>query len=93
MLDAMAASLMFHPLLLARILCSRMAVRITLASWPCSAVNCSPSGSASATGIGTEIAGVPNAVHGEFILELPVNAKPSGAGPGAAGTSMTGVVL
>ena len=40
-----------------------------------------------------EIAGVPKAVHGAFILGLPVDAKPNGAGPIAAGDKITGVAL
>ena len=43
--------------------------------------------------MGIEIAGVPKAVHGEFIRESPVEARPRGAGPVAAGVRMTGVVL
>ena len=43
--------------------------------------------------MGIEIAGVPKAVHGAFILGSPVDARPSGAGPVAAGTTITGVVL
>jgi len=39
------------------------------------------------------MAGVPNAVHGEFVLPSPVLDSPSGAGPGAAGTRITGVAL
>jgi len=39
------------------------------------------------------MAGVPKAVHGEFIRESPVDASPNGAGPGAAGTRITGVAL
>jgi hypothetical protein len=38
-------------------------------------------------------AGVPNAVHGAFIRASPVVARPRGAGPVAAGTRITGVVL
>ena len=45
------------------------------------------------TGRGIEIAGVPRAVHGAFILGSPVDDKPSGAGPVAAGTKITGVAL
>jgi hypothetical protein len=40
-----------------------------------------------------EIAGVPKAVHGAFILGSPVDARPSGAGPVAAGDRITGVFL
>ena len=40
-----------------------------------------------------EIAGVPKAVHGRFILGSPVDEKPSGAGPVAAGIKITGVDL
>jgi hypothetical protein len=40
-----------------------------------------------------EIAGVPKAVHGRFILGSPVDDKPSGAGPVVAGTKITGVDL
>lgn len=36
------------------------------------------------TGIGIEIAGVPKAVHGAFILGSPVDARPRGAGPAPA---------
>jgi len=43
--------------------------------------------------MGIEIAGVPNAVHGAFILASPIDAKPNGAGPVAAGTKTTGVAL
>ena len=39
----------------------------------------------SPTGMGTEMAGVPSAVHGAFILGSPVVDSPSGAGPVAAG--------
>ena len=39
------------------------------------------------------MAGVPRAVHGEFIRESPVDVSPSGAGPVAAGTSTTGVAF
>src|SRR5882762_551175 len=77
----------------ARIVCRCTAVQSTLASWPWSAVSCSPSGNPSGTGRGIEIAGVPRAVHGAFILESPVDDKPSGAGPVAAGTKITGVAL
>src|SRR5436190_988591 len=66
---------------------------MTLASWPDSAVSCSPSGKPPETGIGMEMAGGPRAVHGEFILASPVDARPNGAGPVAAGTKMTGVAL
>src|SRR5262249_54452138 len=72
---------------------SRTAVCSNRASSPWLAVSCSPSGSASPTGIGMLIAGVPSAVHGLFIRESPVDVNPRGAGPGAAGTSMTGVAL
>src|SRR6266853_357759 len=80
-----------YPLL--SILCSRTAVRSTLASWPWSAASCSPRGKPLATGIGIEIAGVPKAVHGAFILGSPVDARPNGAGPTAAGVRITGVAL
>jgi hypothetical protein len=40
-----------------------------------------------------EIAGVPKAVQGEFILGSPVDARPNGAGPTAAGDKITGVAL
>ena len=40
-----------------------------------------------------EIAGVPKAVHGAFILASPVAARPNGAGPVAPGTKITGVAL
>src|SRR5262249_34614816 len=80
-----------YPLLSIR--CSRAAVRRTLASWPQSAASCNPRGKPLATGIGIEIAGVPNAVHGAFILGSPVDAKPNGAGPTAAGVRITGVAL
>jgi hypothetical protein len=43
--------------------------------------------------MGIEIAGVPKAVHGAFILGSPVEVRPSGAGPTAAGVRMTGVAL
>jgi len=39
------------------------------------------------------MAGVPSAVHGAFMRESPVDARPAGAGPGAAGTRMIGVAL
>jgi hypothetical protein len=39
------------------------------------------------------MAGVPKAVHGEFIRESPVDLSPSGAGPVAAGTKTTDVAL
>jgi hypothetical protein len=42
-------------------------------------------------GTGMEIAGVPKAVHGAFILGSPVDAKPGGAFPVAVGTKITGV--
>ena len=70
-----------------------IAVRITLASCPCSAVSWSPSGKPFATGIGMVMADVPMAVHGAFILGSPVDDKPNGAGPMAAGTRITGVAL
>src|SRR5215469_14811295 len=73
--------------------CSRTAVRSTLASWPWSAVSCNPRGNPLGTGRGMEIAGVPKAVQGEFILGSPVDAKPKGAGPAAAGDKITGVAL
>src|SRR4029077_13480680 len=63
------------------------------ASWPCSALSCSPNGNPFGTGIGTEIAGDPKAVHGAFILGSPVDARPNGAGPTAAGVRITGVTL
>jgi hypothetical protein len=56
-------------------------------------VSCNPSGNPLRTVRGIEIAGVPKAVHGAFILGSPVDAKPKGAGPVAAGTKITGVVL
>ncbi len=40
--------------------------------------------------MGSEIAGVPNAVHTEFMLASPVVVIPSGAGPVAAGTITIG---
>jgi hypothetical protein len=40
--------------------------------------------------MGMEIAGVPKAVHGAFILGLPVDARPNGAGPIAAGDKWKG---
>jgi hypothetical protein len=45
----------------------------TRASWPRAAVSCSPSGNEPAMGIGIDTAGVPSAVQGEFIVELPAN--------------------
>ena len=45
-----------------------------------------------AMGIGIEIAGVPSAVQGAFMRASPVNDRPSGGGPVAAGTRMTEVV-
>src|SRR6266567_3243876 len=80
-----------YPLL--SILCSRTAARSTLASWPWSAASCSPRGKPLATGIGIDIAGVPKAVHGAFILGSPVDARPNDAGPTAAGVRITGVAL
>ena|SRR6516162_3884913 len=68
------------------------AVPNSRASWPGAAVSCNPRGSPLEIGIGIEIAGVPNAVHGLFIRVSPVNAKPNGAGPTAAGERMTGVI-
>ena len=44
------------------------------------------------TGIGIDIAGVPKVVHGLFILPSPVEVSPTGAGPVAAGTRITGVI-
>ncbi len=43
--------------------------------------------------MGMEIAGVPKAVHGAFILGSPVDARPNGAGPVAAGDRITGFAL
>src|SRR5579864_8089049 len=78
---------------LPKIAASRFAVRSTLSSRPSSAASCNPIGNPPAgTGMGIEIAGAPKAVHGEFILGSPVDAKPSGAGPVAAGVRITGVV-
>ena len=74
-------------------LCSRTAVRRTLASWPWSAVSCSPSGRLLPTRIGIEMAGVPREVQGALMRASPVEASPSGAGPVAAGTRTTGVAL
>src|SRR5712664_1096737 len=39
------------------------------------------------------MAGVPKAVHAVFMRESPVDVSPNGAGPVAAGTRMTGVLL
>jgi hypothetical protein len=72
---------------------TRTAVCRRRASSPCAAVSCRPSGNPLGTGIGIEMAGVPSAVHGRFIREFPVDPRPLGAGPVAAGTRMTGVVL
>src|SRR5262249_26022992 len=73
--------------------CARTAARSSLASCSGSAVSCSPRGKPLLTFMGIEIAGVPKAVHGAFILGSPVDASPCGAGPVAAGTKITGVVL
>ena len=56
-------------------------------------MSCSPSGKPLETGMGMEIAGVPKAVYGAFILGLPVDARPNGAGPIAAGDKITGVAF
>ena len=58
-----------------------------------SAVNCNPSGSPLAIGMGIEMAGVPRAVQGAVIRGSPVVDKPKGAGPVAAGVRITGVDL
>ena len=76
-----------------RIRCTLAAARSRRASSPGAAVSWSPNGKRSPTGIGTEIAGVPSAVHGVFMLESPVDASPHGAGPVAEGARITGVVL
>src|ERR1700719_1517018 len=73
--------------------CKRIAARINLASCPRSAVICNPRGRPLASGMGIEIAGVPSAVHGAFILGSPVVDRPRGAAPGAAGVRITGVDL
>jgi hypothetical protein len=78
---------------LSKICCSRTAVRSSLASWPWPAASWSPRGNALVIGIGIEIAGVPKAVHGAFIFGSPVDVRPNGAGPVAAGVNITGVVL
>jgi hypothetical protein len=52
-----------------------------------------PQGQAAPSRHGIEIACVPKAVHGTFILGSPVDARPSGGGPVAAGTTCTGVAL
>jgi hypothetical protein len=72
---------------------SRFAAWSSLVSWPDSAVSCNPNGNPSETCMGIEMAGVPKAVQGAFILGSPVEARPSGAGPVAAGVRITGVVL
>src|ERR1700693_233670 len=76
-----------------RCFCNRTAARNTLASCPRSAVNCNPRGSPLAIGMGIDMAGVPKAVQGAFILGSPVLDKPKGAGPVAAGVRITGVDL
>jgi len=43
--------------------------------------------------MGMEMAAVPNAVQGEFILASPVFWRPRGAGPVAEGTRIMGVAL
>ena len=73
--------------------CTSTAARNTRASWLMSAVNCRPSGRPLAMGMGIEIAGVPNAVHGASIRGSPVVDRPNGAGPIAAAVSITGVDL
>jgi len=75
------------------ILCTLTAARSSRASSPGAAVSCSPKGKRSPTGIGTEIAGTPSAVHGVFMLESPVDASPKGAGPVAEGARITGVLV
>src|SRR5580692_6551444 len=72
-------------------LCKRTAARSNLKSSPTSAVNCKPSGSPRKRGMGIEMAGVPRDVQGAFILGSPVEARPKGAGPVAAGVRITGV--
>src|SRR5689334_1826879 len=59
-------------------------------SVPESETSWSPSGSPFSEGMGIEMAGTPRAVHGMFITGSPVDSRPRGATPGAAGVSRIG---